>query len=256
MMAERIQKEFVTTGQAAELCSVTPDAVLKWVKAGRIPASRTPGGHFRIHRSALLSIMESGELSVSAAEEKPGQPYKFCWDYYSVGGKVKKGCLKCIAFRSRALRCYEMRDLPKNAGFAGLFCNKACADCDYYRVVHGQRPNILVVTESRQIREAIQKSEKTIDFNLALANSEYRCSMLIETFRPDFVVIDSDSPSINCLDLARHIGEDPRIPFAKIIISGTKKKFPDECDKRIFAFIEGEFDPHDLTYLLKGLKAD
>ncbi len=255
-MAQKAQKEFVTTGQAAELCSVTPDAVLKWVKAGRIPASRTPGGHFRIHRSALLSIMESGELALSAAEEKPEQPYKFCWDYYAVGGKVKKGCLKCIAFRSRALRCYEMRDLPKNAGFAGLFCNKTCADCDYYRVVHGQRPNILVVTDSPQVKESIQKAEKSIDFNLALANSEYRCSMLIETFRPDFVVIDSDSPSINCLDLARHIGEDPRIPFAKIIISGTKKNFPDECDKRIFAFIEGEFNPHDLTYLLKGLKAD
>lgn len=118
-MADKTQKDFVTTGQAAELCSVTPDAVLKWVKAGRIPANRTPGGHYRIPRQALFSIIESGELLPPKSE--PGSPFKFCWDYFSVGGKVKKGCLKCIAFRSRALRCYEMKDLPENAGFSGLF---------------------------------------------------------------------------------------------------------------------------------------
>ena len=42
-----------TTGQAARLCSVTPDTVLKWIKAGRIEAQRTAGGHYRISPQEL-----------------------------------------------------------------------------------------------------------------------------------------------------------------------------------------------------------
>ena len=34
-------KRFLTTGQAAELCSVTPDTVLKWIRSGRLAAART-----------------------------------------------------------------------------------------------------------------------------------------------------------------------------------------------------------------------
>ena len=29
-------KELVTTGQAAKLCAVTPDTILKWIKKNRI----------------------------------------------------------------------------------------------------------------------------------------------------------------------------------------------------------------------------
>jgi excisionase family DNA binding protein len=53
-------REFITTGQAASLCSVTPDTVLKWIKAGKIPASRTPGGHYRISRSDVEQFITPG----------------------------------------------------------------------------------------------------------------------------------------------------------------------------------------------------
>ena len=45
--------DLLTTGQAARLCSVTPDTVLKWIKKGRLRGVRTAGGHYRIERRLL-----------------------------------------------------------------------------------------------------------------------------------------------------------------------------------------------------------
>lgn len=46
----RADAEWVTTGEAARLCSVTADAVQKWIRLGRLTAQRTAGGHYRIAR--------------------------------------------------------------------------------------------------------------------------------------------------------------------------------------------------------------
>jgi excisionase family DNA binding protein len=50
-------KNYITTGEAAALFGVEPDTVLRWIKSGYIPASRTPGGHYRIHRNVYLTKM-------------------------------------------------------------------------------------------------------------------------------------------------------------------------------------------------------
>ena len=62
MTEERSKKDYLTTTQAAKLLSVTPDTVLKWVKAGKVKSYRTLGGHFRIPLSEL-NIPDSGDQS-------------------------------------------------------------------------------------------------------------------------------------------------------------------------------------------------
>jgi excisionase family DNA binding protein len=249
-----LDKEFISTGRAAEICSVTPNAVLKWVKAGKIPASRTPGGHYRIHRQTLMGIIESGGLPSEG--EIRDRSFQFCWEYYSVSDRVQKGCLKCIAYRTRAMRCYEMRELPQEAGFAGLFCSKACSECDYFRIVHGQRPNVLILTDKQDLRNSINSVKNSIDFNLAATDGEYQCSMLIENFRPDFVIIDCPSDSFECASLIKHLTQDPRVPYVKIIVSGAKPSLPEECDRKIFARFEGKLEMQELTLLLNKLKRE
>ena len=53
----------LTTGKAARLCSVKPDTVLKWIKKGVLPATRTIGGHYRVEEQDLLRVLsqEDGE---------------------------------------------------------------------------------------------------------------------------------------------------------------------------------------------------
>ena len=59
-----VKKKFLTTGQLAELYSVTPDAVLKWIKDGKISAIQTPGGHYRINMNDILSNEEADKISL------------------------------------------------------------------------------------------------------------------------------------------------------------------------------------------------
>ena len=41
-------RRFFTTTEIARYCEVSNDGVLKWIKAGKLRAFATPGGHYRI----------------------------------------------------------------------------------------------------------------------------------------------------------------------------------------------------------------
>jgi excisionase family DNA binding protein len=47
----------LTTGQAARYCLVSPDTIVKWIKAENLPAQRTIGGQFRIFVNDLRQFM-------------------------------------------------------------------------------------------------------------------------------------------------------------------------------------------------------
>lgn len=253
-MAKRNQKEYLSTGQAAGLCSVTPDTVLKWIKSGRIAANRTPGGHYRINRATLESMIESDRESVG--DSSISKRFNFCWEFYSKSGRLLDGCRDCLVYRSRAGRCYEVSRLPSEAGHAKLFCEGTCEDCEYYRVVQGQRPNVLVVTDKPELEGALKVDPVEVDFNLRFCDSEYRCSMVIEKFRPDYVVIDCSLGRKRCRDFTRSLEQDPRIPYVRIVLAGEPKQIPKECNRSVFAFFKPPFSMEHLTDLINGLRSN
>ena len=53
-----MNKEYLTTFQAAQVMSVTPDSILKWIKSGLLNARKTPGGHYRVSRKNLETLLE------------------------------------------------------------------------------------------------------------------------------------------------------------------------------------------------------
>src|SRR4051794_18730263 len=54
----------LTSHEVARLLGVSPSAVLSWVERGWLQAHRTPGGHRRFARSALLSFLRSRKMPV------------------------------------------------------------------------------------------------------------------------------------------------------------------------------------------------
>jgi excisionase family DNA binding protein len=243
-------KEYFTTGEVAEICSVTPDTVLKWIRAGKVPANRTPGGHHRIPRRALESLVERDDKEGILGRRRAA--FQYCWEFYTKTGVMTEGCKDCIVFRSRSSRCYEMNDLPSGAGYVGLFCDSDCERCDYYKAVHGQPPNVLVVTDQKRLRESLERDCEELDYNLRIAESEYTCSMLVERFRPDYVVLDCSIGHERCANIAKLLDEDPRIPFVRIIMSGDRDDLPRGCDKLVFAHIESHFTARMLSDLISG----
>ncbi len=127
-----MSKEFLTTGEVAVMISVTPDAVLKWIKTGKIPASRTIGGHFRIHRNAIPSYLFDKEMPQRVEEQN--NLFQYCWEFNTKNEEDLEECRGCIVYRARAKCCFEMIKLPAEAGHFKKFCLKSCEDCDYYKV--------------------------------------------------------------------------------------------------------------------------
>ena len=124
---------YLTTGQVAKLCSVTPDTVLKWVQSGKLPASRTPGGHCRIHRVALFEFLSQ------RTRKESERPYQFCWEFNAKSGEIRSACRSCLVYRSRAARCYELAREVKNSGRVKLLCRTPCRECEFYQMLQQWR---------------------------------------------------------------------------------------------------------------------
>ncbi len=54
----------LTSHQAGSLIQVNPSSINKWVKEGRIPAFRTPGGHRRIRAGDLVAFLTTHNMPV------------------------------------------------------------------------------------------------------------------------------------------------------------------------------------------------
>lgn len=72
--AEKLRgKSVFTTFEAARICDVTPVTIQNWIDKGWLRAYRTPGGHRRVEREALLAFLESRGVP-HAFPERVGPP--------------------------------------------------------------------------------------------------------------------------------------------------------------------------------------
>ena len=78
--------------------------------------------------------------------KKPDRSFQYCWEFNAKSREINEECQNCIVYRSRALRCYEMIQLPIETGHSKVFCQTSCEECDYYKLVLEQSINVLVVT--------------------------------------------------------------------------------------------------------------
>jgi len=61
---EILPDSLLTSYQVGALLQVNPSSINKWVKDGRIPAFRTPGGHRRIRAADLVHFLVSHNMPV------------------------------------------------------------------------------------------------------------------------------------------------------------------------------------------------
>ena len=51
-------EELLTVTEAAARARCTPDTIRAWIREGRLPNRKTPGGHFRLRPSELEAAMQ------------------------------------------------------------------------------------------------------------------------------------------------------------------------------------------------------
>ncbi len=210
----------LTTGKAAELCSVKPDTVLKWIKKGRLEATRTAGGHYRVDEQHLAPFLpKTSEREATGAKAagpvalNSAHPMR-CWEYMSES--LREGCRNCVAYQIHAAWCFELVRVVHGAGHTKSFCSGPCNECPYYRRVHGQPTNVLIVTRDEALIQAIAWHP---DGCLAcrFARNGYDASAIISVFRPALVIVGervaADEP-----ELVKALASDPRAAGVRILL--------------------------------------
>src|SRR5574341_627008 len=239
--------EYLSTGQAARHCSVTSDAVLKWIKQRLLPACRTAGGHYRIHKDDIERFVMQQRPRARTA-----RPFQYCWEYHT-HGEILQECKDCIVYRTRAQRCYEVIKLAPEIGHQKLFCKQSCEECDYYQRTRRQQTNVLVVSNNLVLTAALQRDVAKVPLNLAFSDCEYDCSAKIDTFRPDYAIIDCSLGPERSTDIVHHLKQDPRIPYVRVILAARAGEIPKDCDREVFARITNSFNIYDLANCIGGL---
>jgi len=250
-MSDKIRnKDYFTTTEAARLLSVSPDTVLKWVKAGKLKSFRTFGGHFRIPQTAIVHSQNNAS-ALSEFIEQP-QTYQFCWEYLAKGADIKTECRECITYKSRSKRCYELRDLPDGLGCLRVYCKSECKECEYYQMVSGQGLNIIMLSDSDRLVKDANNINDHDGYHIKFAGNEYECAFLIEKFRPDYIVIDCSFGKKRTEAFCTNLFNDPRIPVPRIILASKAKKLSEYCDKEVFGWIKKPFTFQQLEECILG----
>ena len=220
-------REWLTTGQAAKLCSVTSDTILKWIRKGRLTAKRTAGGHFRVARTDLDSLttpVVSGEFP--ARESRPPSPTPLrCWEYMGGRNGVSEECKQCAAYRLRAGSCFEMARMGMEGELGRRMCATSCHDCVYYRRVMNIATPVLFITRDEALVEGLRADDPQ-GVAATIVRDGYEASATILETRPAFVVVDEDV--IRAEErIVENLAGDPRLPGLKIILalsSGRAKR--------------------------------
>ncbi len=244
-------KDYLTTTQAAKLLSVSPDTVLKWVKAGKVRSYRTLGGHFRIPREELN--LPVSDASGSRTRSSHASTFLYCWEYLAGDGDIRSECKDCITYRSRASRCYELKDLPGEFGCLNLLCDTECTDCEYYKTVSGQGVNVLIISESDHLIQNFNPVDDASGIQVQFARNEYEAAVAIQDFRPDYVVVDCAIGKRRTAAMCSSLFSDIRIPVARIILSSKTRELKDYCDREVFGWIKKPFSIEQLKECIQGV---
>ena len=114
---------------------------------------------------------------------------------------------------------------------------------------------MLVVTDDEGLTGALEGGAAPEDFNVRIADCEYSCSLLVDSFRPDFVVVDCSLGPDLAARTRYHLAQDPRIPFVRIILAAGRDDPTDACKDEVFAVLEKPFGLNDLTACVRGVPA-
>jgi len=211
-------RRWLTTGQAAELCAVTPATVLNWVRSGQLEGMRTPGGHYRIQLEKLQPLLGSPQTPNLRLETLSEKAPLRCWEYLGEGGGVREECLACVVYRVRAGWCFQIATLGIDSGHARRFCPTSCDDCAYYRRVTGLPTNVLIVSSDQELLGGLSgQEEESIVFRFA--KNAYEASAAVETFLPAFAVVDMETSAAKENGLVESLTRDPRLPGLKTVVA-------------------------------------
>jgi len=246
----------LTTGKAARMCAVKPDTVLKWIKKGRLRASRTAGGHYRVDERDVALLLSQDPARDRAFEESAAlcsRPMR-CWEYMNHGPGHE--CQDCVVYQVRATWCFRMANVVRGAGHARRFCTSLCQECPYYRRVHGSPANVLVITRDENlIQDLARRENESVAFRFARRG--YDASAIVSVFRPAFVIFDQAVLEDLGLGLLDALASDPRTAGSRILVAVRKGNLGFRIQGHsVFATVEEPFNADEIVAIINRIPVE
>lgn len=245
----------LSTGQVAKLCGVKADTVLKWIRDGKVRATRTYGGHFRIHAddaSALLSRRQNTTaLRVfNNTPSAPAREHLRCWEYMPCGAGTPGDCHRCAVYLTRAAWCFELRRLTAGCGQMAVYCDTTCADCTYFRHVTSSLTEVLIVTSDSDVEQSLRTEHQGL--RLTFAHNAYEAGARVATSKPAFAVLDLDPASCEQWQLLIDFQKDRQTRGIHVILVEHRRRASAdrELPPGVIAALRKPFDASDLTRIV------
>lgn len=245
---------WLSTGEAARLCSVERDTVLKWIKRGRIPAVRTAGGHYRIARQDLERLLAASPVWHRAAGASDAG--RRCWEFMAAGGPMRSECRSCLAYRARAGFCFRLREQPGLA--AGILCWDwlACRDCPYYRQLEGLPARVLFVTTDESVSCAFQSGAPKLE--IRFARNAREAASQIPDWWPALMVVDAETLGGAEVELLqRLLADQPAVGLRVLYVTGSGAcpvaSGSGAGPLPVTGFLDKPFGPEEILRVLEGI---
>lgn len=174
-----------------------------------------------------------------------------CWEYMNHGPGGE--CRECIVYRLRASLCFRIASLARGTEHAKRFCTGLCQECPYYRRVHGQPTNVLVITRDENlIHELAKRQNGAIDFRFARRG--YDASSIIAVFRPAFVIFDQAVLESLGGALLDALVADPRAAGARILVAVRKDSLGLRFrSSTVYATVQEPFDADEIVAIIQKI---
>lgn len=229
----------LSTGQAARLCSVNADTVLKWIKKGRLKAVRTAGGHYRIDRAdldALLASSRADEPRVVRLDETPRQVR--CWELRSQDGEVKAECQSCAVYQVRASWCFLLAQAQSVEMEGRRHCQQPCDECLYHGRLKGRAARVLIVGSDESARLNLE-GRVVEGLVVSFAGNGYEASAMLGAIRPDFVIVDEEMLNTTEAGLLAYLAGQAGLPGMQVgaAVAGASSRPASEAAFRDAAFL-------------------
>jgi len=253
-----MEPKYLSTGEVARLCGVTRDAVVKWIKKGKLEAAQTPGGHYRVPEAACETLIQETDPSIPPV---PGQlPARKsvteslrCWEYFGERGSPREACRNCLVYLARAQKCYRLAELGESAGHRLHFCRNDCRTCAYYRACQGMATEVLMVTRDEALTHRLLMKVDPGAVSMRFARSGYESSSVVSSFSPALIILDSSLPEVRNGQLQTSMVDDTRIPGARIVVALREGDSPPRPQG--VATLKAPFTAADIERLAEGAVA-
>ena len=110
----------------------------------------------------------------------------------------------------------------------------------------------MIFTNNEALKNSLAKESKSSKLRMKFTSCEYDCSLLVDSFRPEYVVVDCAEESVEFEELCGHLMNDPRIAGVKIILALPAGK---KCETGLgesVAVINHPFTPNDLEVFVEN----